>query len=156
MRKSVEEQSYQITNRERRPKPILSGHSSRPAWRPDDPAVPAERTRGLYRFRVRVEAGGGALLRVREERQLEQTARLADAGPDTVGASVQATQIGPRGNEAFQRVVALRDPLDRTVARRGRLEHGVTDIALEQWRIRENMGEPPRRSELYARYVTMG
>ncbi len=55
--------------------------------------------------------------------------------------------------DALRKALELRDRLDQTVARRGRLEQRAKEIAEEQARIRENMGRLAQNSELYARYV---
>jgi predicted RNase H-like nuclease (RuvC/YqgF family) len=54
----------------------------------------------------------------------------------------------------LKRLIALRDQLDQTAARRSNLEQRIKEISAEQGRIRENMGKLAQNSELYARYVT--
>lgn len=153
-RKSIEEKTYLVSNRDEKQKLVLIEHPLRPDWRLIEPGEPPERTRDLYRFKVPVESGGGATLRVREERQLQQTVRLIDSGPDVIGYYMQAKQVSPKVREALQKVIALRDLLDQTSAQRGRLEQRIKEITQEQARIRENMARLAQNSELYARYVT--
>lgn len=152
-RKYVEEKSYQVSNRDQKAKVVLIEHLLRPDWRLVEPAEPAERTRDLYRFSVTANAGGGVRLRVREEKQMQQTVRLIDSGSETIGYYVHAKQVSPKVREALQKVVTLRDRLDQTVASRSRLEQRTKDITQEQGRIRENMARLAQNSELYTRYV---
>ena len=153
-RKSIEEKTYLVSNRDEKQKLVLIEHPLRPDWRLIEPGDPPEQTRNLYRFKVLVDAGGTARLRVREERQLQQTVRLIDSGPDVIGYYIQAKQVSPKVREALQKVIALRDRLDQTSAQRGRLEQRIKEITQEQARIRENMARLAQNSELYARYVT--
>jgi hypothetical protein len=153
-RKYVEERSYLVSNRDQKAKVVLIEHPLRQDWRLVEPAEPAERTRDLYRFTVTTSAGGGARLRVREEKQMQQTVRLIDSGPETIGYYVQAKQVSPKVREALQKVMVLRDRLDQTVAGRSRLEQRTKDITQEQGRIRENMAKLAQNSELYNRYVS--
>ncbi len=153
-RKSIDERTYQVTNRDQKQKVVLIEHPVRPDWRLIEPGEPPERARDVYRFKVPVAAGSGARLRVREEKQIQQTVRLQDSGSETIGYYVQAKQVSPKVKEALQRVIGLRDRLDQTAAHRGRLEQQVKEIGQEQGRIRENMARLAQNSELYARYVS--
>jgi len=153
-RKSVEEKTYQVTNRDQKPKVVLIEHPFRSDRQLVAPAETAERTRDMYRFNVPVDAGSGARLTVREEKQLQETLRLIDSGPETIGFYVQAKQVSPRVKEALQKVVAFRNRVDQTAAQRGRLDQRIKEITQEQARIRENMARLAPNSELYNRYVS--
>ncbi len=152
-RKYVEEKSYQVSNRDQKAKVILIEHALRHDWRLVEPSEPTERTRDLYRFAVKAGAGSGARLRVREEKQVQQTVRLIDSGSETIGYYVQAKQVSAKVRDALQKVIALRDRLDQTAVGRSRLEQRTKDITQEQGRIRENMAKLAQNSELYNRYV---
>ena len=153
-RKSVEEKTYQVRNRDQKSKVVLIEHPLRSDWRLVEPGEPAERTRDAYRFKISIDAGSGAQLRVREEKQTQQTVRLIDSGSETIGYYLQAKQVNPKVKEALQKVVTLRDRLDQTAASRGRLDQRIKDITQEQTRLRENMARLAQNSELYNRYVS--
>src|SRR3990172_7328249 len=153
-RKSVEERTYQVTNRDQQAKVVLVEHPLRADWRLIEPGEAPERTRDVYRFNVPVDAGSGARLHVREEKQLQQTVRLIDSGPETIGFYVQAKQVSPKVKDALQKVIAFRNRVDQTAAQRGRLEQRIKEITQEQGRIRENMARLAPSSELYNRYVS--
>ncbi|MBI2902225.1 MAG: hypothetical protein HYY12_01370 [Candidatus Methylomirabilis oxyfera] len=152
-RKSVEEKSYQVANRDQKAKVVFVEHPLRADWRLIEPREAPERTRDLYRFKVSVDGNGGATLRVREEKQIQQTVRLIDSGPDVIAYYLQAKQISPKVKEALQKVIALRDRVDQIAAHRSRLEQRIKEITQEQGRIRENMARVAQNSELYGRYV---
>jgi hypothetical protein len=152
-RKAIAEKTYTVKNRDQKPKVVLIEHPWRADWQLTAPEPPAERTRQAYRFVLTVEAGQTAQLQVREEKQLQHSVGLTDAGPDVLVYYVQTTQVSPKVKEALQRVIGLRDRLDRTVQQRRRLEQRIQEITQEQARIRENMGRLPQNSDLYNRYV---
>jgi len=151
--KILEETAYQIKNRDLKAKTLLIEHPYRADWQLVEPATPTERTRDVYRFTVPIDAGQTAAVRVREEKQLQQTVQLVDSGSDAIISYLHATQVSANVKEALQRVVALRDRLSQTSARRSGLEQRTKEIAQEQTRIRENMGRLAQTSELYNRYV---
>lgn len=151
--KILEEKAYQIKNRDLKAKTLLIEHPYRPDWQLVEPATPPERTRDVYRFTVPIDAGRTAAVRVREEKQLQQTVQLVDSGSDAIISYLHATQVSAEVKEALQRVVALRDRLSQTSARRSDLEQRTKEIAQEQTRIRENMGRLAHTSDLYNRYV---
>jgi hypothetical protein len=148
-----EDHAYHIHNRDQKEKTILIEHPYRSDWQLIDPAKPSERTREVYRFSLPIEAGKAAVLHVREEKQLTQTVQLTDAGPETIMQYIRAKQISAGVKEALQRIVALRDRLSQTTARRSGLEQKIKDTTQEQTRIRENMSRLTQNSELYTRYV---
>jgi myosin heavy subunit len=152
-RKLSEEKTYNVKNRDQKKKAVLIEHPFRSDWQLSKPGEPSERTRDVYRFALTVDAGERAQLQVHEEKQIQQTVRLMDSGPDLIAAYLQARQISPRVKEALQQVIALRDRLDQTTNQRSRLEQRVQEITQEQDRIRRNMGQLAQNSELYQRYV---
>jgi hypothetical protein len=152
-RRAIAEKTYTVKNRDQKQKVVLIEHPWRADWQLSMPGQPAERTRQVYRFALPVDAGQTAQLQVREEKPLQQSVTLTDAGPDMLAYYVQATQVSPQVKEALQHVMALRDRLDRTMQQRRRLEQRVQEITQEQVRIRDNMARLAQSSELYGRYV---
>ena len=151
--KATAEKTYNIRNRDQKPHLVLIEHPFRADWQLVSPSTATERTREVYRFAVTVDPGPGTRLRVREERPLQQSVTLSDAGPDVLGYYMRATQVSDKVKQALQRVSTLRDKLDQTVQQRRRFEQQLQEIAQEQARMRENMGKLAQNSELYNRYV---
>ncbi|MBU6400225.1 MAG: hypothetical protein KGS61_07885 [Verrucomicrobia bacterium] len=152
-RKLSETKTYLIRNRDQQAKTVLVEHPFRPDWQLVEPKEPTERTRDVYRFRVKVEPDKTAKLTVREEKQLTEQVRLADTGLDTIQFYLQVRKLSPKLKAALDRVVELRDRLAHTTADRARRERRIGEITQEQGRIRENMARLAQNSELYARYV---
>jgi hypothetical protein len=151
--KLLEERSYRVKNRDHKAKTILLEHPYRADWQLTEPSGGVERSRDVYRFAVRVAPGKSDLLRIREEKQVQQTLQLSEFGSDRLAYYLQARHISPKVKEALQRIVALRDRGGDTARRRAGLEQRIRETAQEQSRIRDNMGKLSQTSELYARYV---
>ncbi|MGE3536415.1 MAG: hypothetical protein AB7N91_03145 [Candidatus Tectimicrobiota bacterium] len=151
--KAVAERTYNIRNRDQKPRVLLIEHPFRADWQLASPSAATERTREVYRFTVTVAPGAGSRFQVREEKPLQQTITLTDAGPEVLAHYLRASQVSEPVKAALQRVNMLRDRLDQTVTQRRRLEQQMHDITQEQGRIRENMSKLAANAELYARYV---
>lgn len=151
--KAVAERTYHLRNRDQKPRLVLLEHPYRPDWHLASPGLVTERTRDVYRFAVQVAAGEGARLQVREEKPLQQTVTLTDAGPDVLAYYLRASQVSDKVKIALQQVSARRDRVEQTAQQRRRFEQQMHDITQEQARIRENMGKVAQNSELYTRYV---
>jgi hypothetical protein len=151
--KASADTTYNIKNRDQKSKLVLIEHPFRAEWQLITPSTPAERTRDAYRLAVTVDAGQGAQLKVREERPIEETIVLTDAGIDVIAYYLHATRVSAPVREALKKVVALRERLDQTRQQRLRLEERLQEIAQEQERLRQNMGQLGQKSELYSRYV---
>ena len=151
--KAIAEKTYNIRNRDQKPRLVLIEHPFRADWQLASPSTATERTREVYRFAVTADPGPGTRLRVREEKPLQQSVALSDAGPDVLTYYMHATQVSDKVKQALQRVSTLRDKLDQTVQQRHRFEQQIQEISQEQARMRENMGRLAQNSELYNRYV---
>jgi hypothetical protein len=151
--KAIAEKTYNIRNRDQKPHLVLIEHPFRADWQLASPSTATERTREVYRFAVTVDPGPGTRLRVREEKPLQQSIALSDAGLDVLTYYMRATQVSDKVKQALQRVSTLRDKLDQTVQQRRRFEQQIQEISQEQARMRENMGKLAQNSELYNRYV---
>jgi hypothetical protein len=152
--RATDQTVYQVRNRSQKSKTVLIEHPARSGWDLKEPKEPAERTRDLFRFAVRVAAGQGQSLRVREERPIAETVALSDVGPDVVAGYIRAQVVSDQVKDALRRVVELRNALDQTRSERARREQRIAEITQEQARIRENMAKLAPNSELYNRYVT--
>jgi len=151
--KASAEKTYNIRNHDQKSHVVLIEHPFRADWQLASPSTATERTRDVYRFAVTVDPGPGTRLRVREEKPLQQSVALSDAGPDVLTYYMRATQVSDKVKQALQRVSTLRDKLDQTMQQRRRFEQQIQEISQEQARMRENMGRLAQNSELYNRYV---
>ncbi len=152
-RRLIDETVYRVRNRDRKEKSLLIEHPVRFDWDLTEPKNPAERTRDLYRFAVKIAADKAESLRVREERQIAESVSLSDVGPDVLVTYIGAQVVSEKVKDALRRVVELRETLERTRSERARREQRVGEIAQEQGRIRENMAKLAPSSPLTNRYI---
>jgi hypothetical protein len=151
--KATEEKTYNVKNRDKKPKNILIEHPFRSDWQLVEPKQSSERTRDVYRFLVKSDPDKTEKLIVREERQLTENIQLLSFGSDGIAFYLKSQKISPKVKEALEKVVGFRDRLNQTAAERSRREQRINEISQEQARIRENMARLNQSSELYTRYV---
>ena len=152
-RRTVEDRTYHVKNRDARAKTILIEQPYRADWKLVEPKEPTERTRDVYRFSVFVEPGKSVALRVKETLPVQESLVLMNSGIDQILYYQQAKEVSHKVKEALQHVVQLRSKLDDSRAQRTRLDQRTAEITAEHGRIRENMQRLQQNSELYNRYV---
>jgi hypothetical protein len=153
-RRTAEEMTYVIRNRDQKKKTVLVEHPFRANWELVAPKEPRERTRDVYRFAIEASPGATQKLLVQEQTRGTETLQLANEGLDLIAFYIKAKQVSPQVKEALEKVVSMRERLDRTAAERTRREQRVSEISQEQVRLRENMNRLSQASDLYRRYVT--
>jgi hypothetical protein len=152
-KKSFEEKSYVVRNKDQKKKSILIEHPFRTDWTLEKPKQPAERARDVYRFKMELDAGKTETLVVRESRQHLEEAFVANLPADSYGFYIRSTKVSDRVKDVLRQVVAFRDELAQLAADRRLREDRLKGISEEQARIRENMARLSQNSELYQRYV---
>jgi hypothetical protein len=151
--RAIDETVFRVRNRDQKEKTVLVEHPFRTDWELTEPKKPAERTRDVYRFEVKVAAGKSESLPVKEERQLKEMIALSSIGADVLASYISADVVSDKVKEALHKVLELRDALETTRAERARHEQRISEITQEQGRIRENMARLAANSELSNRYV---
>jgi hypothetical protein len=134
-------------------KALLIEHPLRPDWTLVEPKEPDERTRSVYRFRVPLDPKATQKLTVIEEHEISQAVALTDANADQVAAFLVMPKLSDATKQALQRVVELKTQLAAIQRDRAEREARLQEIGTEQERIRKNMEQLDRNSELYKRYV---
>jgi hypothetical protein len=152
-RKTSEEKTYLVRNRDQKKKVVLIEHPFRSEWELMEPKEGAERSREVYRFSINVAPDQTQQLIVREQRHLSETLELVNTGPDVIAYYLKARQVSPKVKAALENAVLLRDQVSKTTTEINRREQRVNEISQEQSRIRENMSRLNQSSELYTRYV---
>lgn len=152
-RKLARRKVFEIKNSGAEPVKLLVEHPLEEAWRLVTPEQPAEKTRDRYRFAVEAEPGKPATLTVAEERLVSQQLALTnlDAGQILFYSNAKATS--PAVRKALAEVIDRRREIERLAQERGRREQEIQAVGQEQERIRQNMAQLDRGSDLYTRYV---
>ncbi|MDX1947439.1 MAG: hypothetical protein SFU86_18705 [Pirellulaceae bacterium] len=153
-RKYGRKQAYVVKNSGREAKKVLIEYPIDSAWKLLEPAEPAEKTRDLYRFAVAAEPGQPANLTIREERTDTQYIAVNNLDDGSIQFYMRAPVISDKVKTALAEVIKRKAALAMLTAKRAELERQVKVIFDEQNRIRQNMGQLPKDSDLFRRYVT--
>jgi hypothetical protein len=120
-----------------------------------EPAKPEETTRDLYRFAVKAEPSKAAKLLVAEESPRSQQIALTTLDSDTIYIYYYVNQqvVSESVKEALREVIRRKQELADITGQKRRLQEQISAITQEQDRIRKNMEQLDRTSDLYKRYV---
>lgn len=132
---------------------LLVEHPRDPGWNLVAPEKPAETTRDRYRFAVTAEPGKPTSLEVAEERQIFERLAITNTDDGTILFFTTAKQTSPAVKEALAKVIERKREIERLVQERAKREQEVQVVGQEQERIRQNMAQLERTSDLYTRYV---
>jgi hypothetical protein len=148
-----EERTYHAVNRSQNDRTLVVEHPYRPVFHLANDLKPAERTRNLYRFEVKVPAGKTGDLEVVEERDLVQTVQLTNSDEQQVRFFLQQQVLSTAVRQALEKAVGMRGEL--AVVQR-ELEHAnrtLAQIEQDQTRLRANLKEMPPTAAAYKRYL---
>jgi hypothetical protein len=146
-------QLFTVKNSGERAKNVLIEHPYDPSWTLVAPAKPEEKTRDRYRFAVNAEPGKPAKLEVQEERVASQQVALTNLDDNTIRIYINSQVVGEAVKKALGEVISRKQKLADMAAEKKRLEQQVQVIDQEQGRIRQNMAQLDKNTDLYQRYV---
>jgi hypothetical protein len=153
-RRQGRKQAYVVKNSGKEAKKVLIEYPANLGWTLVEPKEPTEKTRDLYRFAVPAQPGKPAELAIREERIDSQHLALLNLDDNTIQVFIKAKEVSDKVKAALAEVIKRKAALAALTARRAELERQVKVIFEEQNRIRQNMTELPKESDLFRRYVT--
>jgi hypothetical protein len=145
---------YTIKNSGKKSKTVLVEYAHDAQWTLVTPKEPSEKTRDLYRFSVKAEPGKPALLTVEEERVINQQVALTNLDDGAIAFYINAKVVSDKVKVALQEVVKRKRAIQDVLAKRQQTEQQIKVVDEEQARIRQNMAQLDRNSELYKKYVT--
>ena len=152
-RKLARHKIFEIKNSGADAVKLLVEHPREEPWKLVAPEKPAETTRDRYRFAVTAEPGKPVTLEVAEEQQTLQQLALVNTDDSTILFFTNAKQTSPAVKEALTAVIERKREIERFVQERAKREQEVNVVGQEQERIRQNMAQLERTSDLYTRYV---
>jgi hypothetical protein len=145
--------TYTIKNSSREAKKVLIEYTLEPGWTLIAPKEPTEKTRDRYRFAVHAEPGKPAKLEVAEEMTISQQFALTNLDDNTIRYYINAKVVSDKVKEALAEVMRRKQQLSELASKKQDIEKQISAIDQEQSRIRQNMQQLDRDSELYRRYV---
>ena len=147
-------QTYVIKNSGKKAKKVLIEYPLDNQWTLIEPKEPIEKTRDLYRLAVNAEPGKPANLTIKEQRTASEQLGLSNLDDGTIGFYINAKIVSEQVKQALAEVIKRKVAHGLLIARRAELERQVQIIFDEQNRIRQNMAQLPKDSDLFRRYVT--
>ena len=123
------------------------------SWKLIKPEKPAEKTRNLYRFAVDAKPGEPATLKVEEERTDSQRIAMNNLDNNAIQFYVQSKVVSDKVKDALKEIVKRKAELSQLAAKKQQLEQRIREIGEDQTRIRQNMPQLDRNSDVYKNYV---
>jgi len=152
--KSRMDTTYTVKNNGTDKRVVLVEHPIRNGWDLISPKDPAETTRSAYRFRVEVEPKKAQKLVVTTEMKRPDTIALSGSSAGQMLILIKTPGVSDAVKKALQKVADMQGELADLEAQREEKETRIEEIEEEQNRIRKNMRELDRQSELYKQYVS--
>ncbi len=146
--------TYTLKNRTQQPRTILVEQPIMQGWDLIAPEKPEEKTASYYRFRAEVKPQGAEKLVVKFEQPVVETVMLLQ--PDVlprVTLLLQSKVISEQVKAALQEIIKRRAAIADVADQRQKKEARLKQIGEEQDRIRKNMEQLDRNSDLYKQYV---
>jgi hypothetical protein len=149
----VEGKTYRARNRSGQDRTLLIEHPFRPTFHLTSKDRPAERTRDVYRFEVKVPAGKTASETVTEETDVVTQLVLTNANDDSIRFFLRLDVASPKVKEALRQALALKGKADTARQELAHVEQQLADIERDQQRIRANLKETPPTAAAYKKYL---
>ena len=152
-RKFARSRDYTVKNSGKKGKTVLIEYPIEADWKLVSPKEPAEKTRSLYRFAVEAKPGEPAKLEVDEERTDRQQVALTNIDDGTITIYLIAKAVSEKVKAALAEVVKRKHELEQVAAQRKQRQERIQQIAEDQSRIRQNMAQLDRNTDVYKNYV---
>jgi hypothetical protein len=151
--KQEQAKTYKVKNRSEHARVLLIEHPYRPEFKLMAPEKYSERARDVYRFEVKVDAGGKAELPVVEQRDIQQSITLTNSDDNTMRFFMNHKVTSPKVKAALTEALALKAKVNAALEDIRQNERRLNDIRTDQQRLRENLKTVPADSEAHKRYV---
>jgi polyhydroxyalkanoate synthesis regulator phasin len=145
--------SYVIKNSGRRVKKVLIEQPIEQPWQLIEPKEATEKTRDLYRFAISAEPGKPASLEVKEEYSSGEQVAANNLNDGVIQYYLNAKVVSEEVKTALRELVRRKGQIAASAAKRQELDRQIAVIDQEQTRIRNNMAQLPKDSDLFRRYV---
>ena len=147
------ETKYEVKNSANEPRALLIESPVDGDWKLVAPEEPDEKSRSHYRFALDVDAGDTAELLVKEELVASQQVALSNLDDATIRILLNAPEVSEEVKEALREVSQRNDEINQLVTQREQQSERLAGIDKAQERIRRNMQQLDRDTDLYQRYV---
>jgi len=148
-----EEKTYNLKNRTEHDRTVLIEHPFRSDFNLVSKDKPAERTRDVYRFEVKLPAGKSASQEVVEEQDVQTTVQLTNSDDNQMRFFLSQPVVSEAVKSALNKALELKGKLSETQRELQQQERQLKVIVDDQVRLRANLKEMPPTAEAYKRYL---
>jgi hypothetical protein len=132
-------QRYTLRNTDRQARDVVIEHPVRAGWKLADGLKPEETSVSSYRFRVKVEPGKTAELKVDEVQPLLRRIALSNVTDDQIKLWFNDQIIKPELERALRQIIQQKNEIAGIDQQVKTKETEISGINLDQQRLRENM-----------------
>lgn len=132
-------QRYVIRNTDKQERDVVIEHPVRSGWKLAEGLKPEETSSSFYRFRMKVEPGKSAELKVDEAKPIEQRIALSSVTDDQIRVWFNDKNIGPELKAALEKIVEKKNEIAGFDSRIKDQQTQIGSINDDQNRLRENM-----------------
>jgi hypothetical protein len=153
-RRYQREHHYVVKNGGKKAKKVLIEYPIDTNWTLNTPKEASEKTRDLYRFAVTAEPGKPTTEKVIETRVAEENYVVTNLDDNTIAFYVNAKEVSQKIKDALTEIIKRKAQLGKVAGELNELNRQIEVIFAEQGRVRQNMTQVPKDSELFRRYLT--
>ncbi|MDX2147916.1 MAG: hypothetical protein SFZ23_10370 [Planctomycetota bacterium] len=151
--KQVLTTTYRFSNKDQRRGRTIIVEQAKAEGELIKPAKAVDETQNLFRFEVAVDAGSPATLEVVQEQVLVQRYSLFSYDQQTLLQLARSGTVSEAVLKSLREAGAKQAAVFEADRRIEQIEKEISEIRVDQTRIRENMGSIDRTSDLYRRYM---
>lgn len=151
--KEMESKTYVAKNRSGQERRLVIEHPYRPEFKLMTEQKPAEMTRDVYRFEVKVGADKTVLLEVPEERMRAQAVVLSNTDDQMLRFYLHQQVLSPIAKAALEKAIGLRQKWTGLQKQVQAQERDLKQRLEDQARVRANLGRVSKEQEVYKRYL---
>ncbi len=144
--------TYQIKNRNDSERTVLIEHPVNNAFHLTGDK-PKETASDVYRFEVKVPAGGTKSQVVTEEQEVRTDYSLTNSGDEQIKFFLSQPVISLKVKDGLQKAMELRWDVAKTRRELAELQRQLNTITQDQTRLRANLREMPNTAKAYKRYL---
>ena len=152
-RKLAREKKFDVKNSGDKGVKVLVEYPLESGWKLVKPAKADEVTRDRQRFVVIAQPGKPAVLDVAEEMLVDQRIVITNLDDNAILFYSNAKVTSPDVKKALAEIIRRKREIEQVVREKAASQQEIATVSQEQDRIRQNMEQLDRGSELYTRYV---
>ena len=152
-RKLAREKKFDVKNSGDKAVKVLVEYPLESGWKLVKPAKADEVTRDRQRFVVIAQPGKPAVLDVAEEMLVDQRIVITNLDDNAILFYSNAKVTSPDVKKALAEIIRRKREIEQVVREKAASQQEIATVSQEQDRIRQNMQQLDRGSELYTRYV---